>query len=148
MPLQKLDRLKANIMALRPHGLKQQTAITLLQAYTGSATQHIIRNYFVTDAQAREWDAQVMATWSAITDKTLTPDILARLPRRDGGVACTDIEYRHDAALWSSWTGAIPHIIAQTDLRNTQHFLDECPSLARDLETTKQGLARSTAHHS
>ena len=146
-PGQKLARLTANIQGLQKYGMKQQTAITLLQAYTGSATQHIIRNYFVTDVQVREWDSQVMASWSQIIGKPLTPNALARLPRRDGGCACADVEYRHDAALWSAWTGAIPHIIARTDIRNTQHFLDECPTLARDLETTRQGLARTTAQN-
>ena len=54
-PLQKLTRITNNITSLQQTGLKQQTALTLLQAYTSSAAQHVVRNYFVTDAQAREW---------------------------------------------------------------------------------------------
>ena len=144
-PMRKLVRLTANIRSLQEHGLKRQTAITLLQAYTGSATQHVIRNYFVTDTQAREWDSQVLTSWSQLIGKPLVANALARLPRREAGVACTDAEHRHDAALWSAWTGAIAHIISHTNLRNTHHFLEECPTLARDLETTQQGIARTTA---
>ena len=94
----------------------KQTAITLLHNYTASAAQHVARNYFVTDSQAREWDQAVTRSWSMILNKDLPCTPLMALPRKMGGNVATDMEARHTIALLKS---------ELRDVRATQETAEE-----------------------
>ena len=143
-PITRIRTLTRNITALQAYGLKQQTAITLLQAYASSAAQHIARNYFLTDRQGQDWDEVVMEAWSAILNKHHTTTHLTALPRKLGGAGATDMQSRHHAAVWSAWTGALPHILLVAGMRDAQEFTDQCPDLTRALQTTQEGLAQAS----
>ena len=143
-PMQRLQAITQNIQTLQQHGLKRQTAITLLHNYTTSAAQHIVRNYFVATAQAAEWDSAVRQAWQAVLDRPIPRSAPGTLPRKLGGLAISDLEIRHHAAIWSAWTGSLQHIVANTPgFNSVEDFLDACPSLANALEATQQGLAHT-----
>ena len=143
IPAQRLTSITNTITQLQDHGLKRQIAITLLHSYTASAAQHIVRNYFVTPCQAREWDHLITASWEKILRRKITPsNVLQHLPRKLGGCGITDMQFRHDAAIWSAWTGALPHLIASLpQFHNIEELIDHCPNISQSLANTQQQLA-------
>ena len=53
----------------------------------------------------------------------------------------TSAAARWDAAIWSAWVSALPHVVATLGLRDNAEFVDTCPGIAEWLGAVQASLA-------
>ena len=101
-----------------------QVAAALLRQYATAASQHVMRNNFITSLDAEAYDHAVLEAWSRVLGTELPPEsVFARLPVRYGGTGITNAQSRRHTAIWTAWRGALDDIVSVCNFSGVRSFV-------------------------
>ena len=100
--------------------------------YFGAASQHVVRMSFVPEEEAKNFDTQVTAFWSQLTQGDVTSAFFF-LPLKLGGHGVGSAVQRHAAAPWRAWQSIIPTSMATTQSWDTDTLSNTAPQLRAQL---------------
>ena len=125
---QRFQRIAGTLADLNADGLNAQTVNDLLSLYVGAANQHVPRMSFVSEQEARDLDAQVVAFWSTLIKRDVISPLFF-LPLKMGGLGVGSAVQRHAAAPWLAWRTVIPSLMRLMQAPDIDTFLNSTPQL-------------------
>ena len=140
----RLGKLWATLQRLHAAGLKKQQVGALLRTYAGAASQHALQLALASDTETNNYDEQLAAAWTSLTERRLdeTTKLRLGLPTRLGGAGLQWAHTRRYAAFWCGWTTLAADVKANAGVETLADLLDQLPQLTTQLNAARAGLAQ------
>ena len=129
---QRFPQIATTLDDLNAKGLDAQTVNDLLTMYVGAASQHVLRMSFVPEKEAQNFDMQVTAFWSHLSQRDVISPLFFE-PLKLGELGVGSAVQRHAAAPWRAWQSVSPTLMATTRSPDTDTFFNTAPRLRAHL---------------
>ena len=130
--INRLQTLTAQLQRLVKAGLDLQTALAMLRAYAGPASQYTLRFNEVTPESAAAYDVALASAWSKLLGREVSSDN-ARLwlPLRMGGCGAASARSRMFAAPWAAWCAVSDDLIRHMGANDVESLFEIVPAIGQ-----------------